>query len=205
MTKKNLYTQLIYQMSKDYKTPCMGDQNKKLDLNYTRLLVNWSVECWGRETPSQVVPFKWTEDTGCSLNIVFFSKILKYIPDFGLSRFPLGSVCVHNGRSNTSAAAELAEFRKITTFNEHPIRSNSKIATDVRDSTSTSATNEYRSCNYWLYLNRWTILNAAISSSTLQLSNSSGEVTSSSTSTGQNVIGSVTCLSTFMFVGWLEG
>ena len=32
--------------------------------------------------------------TGCSLNIVFFSKILKYIPDSGLSRFPLGvSVC----------------------------------------------------------------------------------------------------------------
>ena len=26
------------------------------------------------------------------------------------------SVCVHNGRSNTSAAGELAEFRKITTF-----------------------------------------------------------------------------------------
>jgi len=26
------------------------------------------------------------------------------------------SVCVHNGRSNTSAAAELAELRKITTF-----------------------------------------------------------------------------------------
>ena len=32
--------------------------------------------------------------TGCSLNIVFFSKILKYIPDSGLTRFPLGvSVC----------------------------------------------------------------------------------------------------------------
>ena len=41
------------------------------------------------------------------------SKILKYIPDSG---FPSVSVCVHNGRSNTSAAAELAEFRKITTF-----------------------------------------------------------------------------------------
>ena len=56
--------------------------------------------------------------TGCSLNIVFFSNILKYIPDSGLSRFPLGvSVCVHNGRLNTSAAAaELAEFRKIKTF-----------------------------------------------------------------------------------------
>ena len=45
------------------------------------------------------------------------SKILKYIPDSVLSRFPLGaSVCVHNGGSNTSAAAELAEFRKVTTF-----------------------------------------------------------------------------------------
>ena len=34
--------------------------------------------------------------TGCSLNIVFFSKILKYIPDSVLSRFPLGvSVCTH--------------------------------------------------------------------------------------------------------------
>jgi len=37
------------------------------------------------------------------------------------------SVCVHNGRSNTSAAAELAELRKIATFqgntifNEHPV------------------------------------------------------------------------------------
>ena len=30
--------------------------------------------------------------------------------------FPSESVSVHNGRSNTSAAAELAEFRKITTF-----------------------------------------------------------------------------------------
>ena len=51
--------------------------------------------------------------SGCSLYIVF-SKILKYIPDSGLSRFPLSvSVCTqwHNG-----TAAELAECRKITTF-----------------------------------------------------------------------------------------
>ena len=41
---------------------------------------------------------------------------------------PSVSVSVHNGRSNTSAAAELAEFRKITKFegkttliNEHPV------------------------------------------------------------------------------------
>ena len=56
------------------------------------------------------------------------SKTLKYIPNSGLSQLPLGvSVCVHNGRSNTSAIAELAEFEKITTFkestifNEHPV------------------------------------------------------------------------------------
>ena len=35
-------------------------------------------------------------------------------------------MCVHNGRSNTSAAAELADLRKITfygktIFNEHPV------------------------------------------------------------------------------------
>ena len=45
------------------------------------------------------------------------SKILRYIPNSGVSWFPLGvSVSVHNGRSNTSTAAELAELRKITTF-----------------------------------------------------------------------------------------
>ena len=48
-----------------------------------------------------------TTTKGFSLNIVFF--------------------CVHNDRSNTSAAAELAKFRKIPTskkntiFNEHPV------------------------------------------------------------------------------------
>ena len=58
-----------------------------------------------------------TLHTGRSLNIVFFFEDLKYIPDSGLSRFTLGvSDCVHNGRPNTSAAAELEEFRKITTF-----------------------------------------------------------------------------------------
>ena len=33
-----------------------------------------------------------------------------------LSVSPSVSVCVHNGRENTSPTAELAEFRKITTF-----------------------------------------------------------------------------------------
>ena len=38
-----------------------------------------------------------------------FWKNLKYIPDSGLSVFPLGVSCVHNGRSNTSTAAELVQ------------------------------------------------------------------------------------------------
>ena len=47
-----------------------------------------------------------------------FSKILRYIPDSLVSLgFPSVSMSAHNGRSNTSAAAaELADFRKITTF-----------------------------------------------------------------------------------------
>ena len=46
-----------------------------------------------------------------------FSKIFKYILDSGLSRFSLGvSVCTQYGRANISATAELAEFRKTTTF-----------------------------------------------------------------------------------------
>ena len=54
----------------------------------------------------------WTnEGTGCSLNIVFFWRFLNIFRSLG---FPLVSVCVHNGRSNTSTEAELAEFRKIT-------------------------------------------------------------------------------------------
>ena len=49
--------------------------------------------------------------TWYSLNIVFFEGFLKiYITDSGLSLFTIGvSECLHNGRSNTSAAAELAE------------------------------------------------------------------------------------------------
>ena len=55
-----------------------------------------------------------------------FSKILKYIPDSGLSQFSLGvGVCTldftlgpPDGRSNTSAAAELTELRKSELFKE---------------------------------------------------------------------------------------
>ena len=57
-------------------------------------------------------------DTGCSLNIVFFRRFFKDIfRTLASLSFPSVSVSVHNGRSNTSAAAaELAEFRKIATF-----------------------------------------------------------------------------------------
>ena len=54
-------------------------------------------------------------------------SILKYIPDSGLSRFFLGVFTGHHAWTprwqveNTSAAAELAELRKITIFNEHSV------------------------------------------------------------------------------------
>ena len=62
-------------------------------------------------------------NTGCSLNIVFFPKILKYSGLLPFSVLPrcqcvfLVSVCTHT-RQETSAAAELAEFRKIQNFKE---------------------------------------------------------------------------------------
>ena len=58
-------------------------------------------------------------NTGCSLNIVFFENFKIYFGLWPLFVFPR---CVHfilgplNDRKNTSAAAELAELRKITTF-----------------------------------------------------------------------------------------
>ena len=51
--------------------------------------------------------------TGCSLNIVFFSELFEIFRIL----FSLGvSVWTHTRQVETSAAAELAEFRKITTF-----------------------------------------------------------------------------------------
>ena len=72
--------------------------------------------------------------------IKYFLKILRYILDSGLSRFPIDvSVYVHNGRSNTSAAAELAEFRKNhnilrknTIFNEHPVDDSNKTLLTIK-------------------------------------------------------------------------
>ena len=57
--------------------------------------------------------FKPTE---CSLNIVFFLRFWNIFQTMASLGFPSVWVSLHNGRSNTSAAAELAEFRKITTF-----------------------------------------------------------------------------------------
>ena len=55
-------------------------------------------------------------DTGCSLNIVFLEDF-KIFRTLAFLCFPSVSVCVHTlGRKNTSAAAELAEFRRITKF-----------------------------------------------------------------------------------------
>ena len=52
--------------------------------------------------------------TGCSLNSVFFSKILKYIPDSVLSRFPLGvSVCTHI-RQNWQSSEKSQNFKEKT-------------------------------------------------------------------------------------------
>ena len=55
--------------------------------------------------------------TGCSLNIVFFFDHFIIIRTPAFLSFPSVSVCVHTpGRQNTSAKAELTEFRKITKF-----------------------------------------------------------------------------------------
>ena len=55
--------------------------------------------------------------TGCSLNIVFFPSFFYIFRTLASLGFTSVLVSVHNGRSNTSAAAaELAELRKITTL-----------------------------------------------------------------------------------------
>ena len=53
--------------------------------------------------------------TGCSLNIVLFPKILKYSGLWPFSVFPWCQ-CAYANQVGTSAAVELAEFRKITKF-----------------------------------------------------------------------------------------
>ena len=66
--------------------------------------------------------------TGCSLNIVFFSKILKYIPNSGLSRFPLGvSVWTqwqvkHQRCSRTCRVKNHNISKKNTILTEHPVQ-----------------------------------------------------------------------------------
>ena len=54
--------------------------------------------------------------TGCSLNIVFFSENFKIFRSLVFLSSP--SVYTHKAGRKTSAAAELAEFRKIQNFKE---------------------------------------------------------------------------------------
>ena len=58
--------------------------------------------------------------TGCSLNIVFFSNILKYIPvSLG---FPRWCQCVYTMAGQTQALQKNHNIlRKNTIFNEHPV------------------------------------------------------------------------------------
>ena len=71
--------------------------------------------------------------TECSLNIVFFSNVLKYIPDSGLSWFTL-SVCtqwqVKHQRCSRSCRVQKIHniFRRFTIFNEHPVYLHSMLA-----------------------------------------------------------------------------
>ena len=81
------------------------------------------VRKWG--TNFELLDFRFltlresASSTGCSLNMVF-SKILRYTPDSGLSRFSISvSVCTPDfmlGPPDGSTAAELAELKKITTI-----------------------------------------------------------------------------------------
>ena len=79
------------------------------------------------ESPQALVNDLFKHDLQGVHQILCFLKILKYIPDSGLSRFCSSCLNQQNGRQNTSAAAKLAEFRKNilreknTLFNEHRV------------------------------------------------------------------------------------
>ena len=66
--------------------------------------------------------------TGCSSNIVFFSKDFRIFRTLVFLCFPSVSVCVHTHRSNPSACSRTGRvqknhniLRKNTIFNEHPV------------------------------------------------------------------------------------
>ena len=66
--------------------------------------------------------------TECSLNIVFFSNVLKYIPDSGHSRFFLGVSVSGTMAGQTPAlqqdwqsSEKSQHFKENTIFNEHPV------------------------------------------------------------------------------------
>ena len=65
------------------------------------------------ENRNMYIIHKWRIfTTWCSLNIVFFRRLKNIFRTLASLGFPSVSLCVHIG----SAAAELAEFRKITSF-----------------------------------------------------------------------------------------
>ena len=71
--------------------------------------------------PASVRPLPkslWSYETPSVLNFslcinISYRVFIKYGVFSFISHFPSLSVCVHNGRSNTSAVAELAEFTKV--------------------------------------------------------------------------------------------
>ena len=89
-------------------------------LLYLILLCIWHYSCKSKEINERDKLMKikswWLNIKFCLLNIVFFRRFWNILRTLASLGFPSVSVCVHNGRSNTSTAAELTEFRKITTF-----------------------------------------------------------------------------------------
>ena len=92
-------------------------------------LSTFQLSCWTQLSPVQrcsrcsccAGTFSPRICTGCSLDIVFFfSKILEYLFRTVVSLRSPRCQCmyVHNGRSNTRTAAELAELKKSQHFKE---------------------------------------------------------------------------------------
>ena len=78
------------------------------------MLHMWRRKIEGRKMPGMKI-FRIEMNYMVFIKYCVFRKFEIYSGLWPFSVSPV-SVCVHNGRSNTSAAAELAEFRKIITF-----------------------------------------------------------------------------------------
>ena len=70
-------------------------------------------------------------DTGCSLNIVFFSSNVVIFLNSASSAaalvFYLPGVCTHTETEEKQSPEYLKEFGKNTMFNEHPVINTGKI------------------------------------------------------------------------------